>query len=276
MNTNENNYRIEEMEDRAVNQSNLLKTGAVAGAMGIVGAGVAVAANHVFSDNGETANTNEISGESLLNAATNGAEETQVVVETEEHHHHHHHYEPAPEPEPMPAPEPEPEMTVDEQVVVVDSDGDYVASQTSGTLEGKAYVVQDTTGDGNVNRIYYDANGNQQFEADEVADITGDDLKMSDFGQATHTTVHHLGEDYNDPVYGDGGDVSNDLGDGELDFGGDEELPVPDDSMEEPAEEPAAEPIEEPIEEPVEEPTPDDFADASDDFTNDADVYDFA
>ena len=114
----------------------------------------------------------------------------------------------------------------------------------------------------------YDANGNQQFESNEVADITGDDLKMSDFGQATHTTVHHLGEDYNDPGYGDGGDVSNDLGDGEIDFGEDEELPVPDESMEEPAEEPAAE--------PVEEPTPDDFADASDDFTNDADVYDFA
>ena len=267
MNTNENNYRIEEMEDRAVNKSNLLKTGAVAGAMGIVGAGVAVAANHVLSDNGETAETNEISEESLLNAATNGAEETQVVVETEEHLHHHHYYE-EPAPEPAPQPEPEPEMTVDEQVVVVDSDGDYVASQTSGTLEGKAYVVQDTNGDGNVNRIYYDANGNQQFESDEVADITGDDLKMSDFGQATHTTVHHLGEDYNDPGYGDGGDVSNDLGDGEIDFGEDEELPVPDESMEEPAEEPAAE--------PVEEPTPDDFADASDDFTNDADVYDFA
>ena len=222
MNTNENNYRIEEMEDRAVNKSNLLKTGAVAGAMGIVGAGVAVAANHVLSDNGETADTNEISEESLLNAATNGAEETQVVVETEEHLHHHHYYE-EPAPEPAPQPEPEPEMTVDEQVVVVDSDGDYVASQTSGTLEGKAYVVQDTTGDGNVNRIYYDANGNQQFESNEVADITGDDLKMSDFGQATHTTVHHLGEDYNDPGYGDGGDVSNDLGDGEIDFGDDED-----------------------------------------------------
>ena len=104
MNTNENNYRIEEMEDRAVNKSNLLKTGAVAGAMGIVGAGVAVAANHVLSDNGETAETNEISEESLLNAATNGAEETQVVVETEEHLHHHHYYEePAPEPAPQPS-----------------------------------------------------------------------------------------------------------------------------------------------------------------------------
>ena len=274
MNTNENNYRIEEMEDRAVNKSNLLKTGAVAGAMGIVGAGVAVAANHVLSDDGETAETNEISEESLLNAATNGAEETQVVVEAEEHHHHHHHEEPAPEP--ASAPEPEPEMTVDEQVVVVDSDGNYVASQTSGTLEGKAYVVQDTNGDGNVNRIYYDANGNQQFETDEVADITGDDLKMSDFGQATHTTVHHLGEDYNDPGYGDGGDVSNDLGDDEIAFNEDEELPVADDAMEEPAEEPAEEPVAEPVEEPIEEPTPDDFADASDDFTNDADVYDFA
>ena len=264
MNTNENNYRIEEMEDRAVNKSNLLKTGAVAGAMGIVGAGVAVAANHALSDNSEPA-TNEITEDSLLNAATTGAEETQVVVETEEHHHHHHYAEPAPEPMPGDDIEPDTTMTVDEQVIVQDSDGNYLASQTSGTIEGKAYVAQDTTGDGNVDRIYYDVNGNQQFDANEVADITSENqFAMADFGQATHTTVHHLSEDFGTPEVG-GGEVSNDLDD-ELPYTEDEELSVTEDSAE------AEDTI---VDEPIEEPTPEDFADASDDFTNDADVYDF-
>lgn len=263
MNTNENNYRIEEMEDRAVNKSNLLKTGAVAGAMGIVGAGVAVAANHALSDNGEPA-TNEITDESLLNAATTGAEETQVVVETEEHHHHHY-AEPAPEPMPVNDLESDTTMTVDDQIIVQDSEGNYLASQTSGTLEGKAYVAQDTTGDGNVDRIYYDVNGNQQFEANEVADVASDDqFAMSDFGQATHTTVHHLGEDLIAmPEVTD--EVPNDLDD-ELPYTEDDELSVTEDSAD------AEDTV---VEEPIEEPTPEDFADASDDFTNDADVYDF-
>lgn len=289
MNANEN-YRIEEIEDAAVKKSNMAKTVGIAAGMGVLGAGAAVAANAAMDhetpdDKIDTTPETGISTEELVEGATQGADNTTVVVnETKTETV----VKPAPEPK-----EPETSLTVDEQTVVVDEDGNTIASQTTGTLEGKQYTAIDTDGDGLVDEIYYDVNGNGTYEANEGGKLAPEDqFAMSGFGQATHTEVHHVYDTPEDVVVtepddnidrgqdeelgrhgstDDSEDQNDDLGDIDNDL--DDDLPGADE--EEPKDIAEVDETEDFQTDP-DDTYENDYADNNEDYNNDADISDFA
>ena len=88
------------------------------------------------------------------------------------------------------------QFTVDQTTAIVDAEGNLLASQTAGTMDGKVYVVTDYDGDGMADELYYDVNGDGEFTPDEGGVIEGDDqFAMSDLGKATNTTVYVQGNE---------------------------------------------------------------------------------
>ena len=260
MKTNEQNFRIEEMEERAVDKSNVAKTAAVAGVMGVAGAGLAVAASQVILDNGEEADPNSITMGDLTEGATEGAEETNIIVETPKSE------DPIQEkPAPPQVPEPKaPSMTVEEQVNLYDSEDNLIYSETSGHYEGKQYVFIDSDGDRIIDRMGYDENGNQIIEEHEMRDLAPSEQFMTkDLGQADYVTDL---KKYDLPPY-DNNDEPKDPAD--IASPGEEPLPNPEEKESEP------EPNPNPNPEPEPEPDPYDFVDDNPDFRNDEDVSDF-
>ena len=256
MKTNEQTLRIEEMEDCAVDKSNVAKTAAVAGVMGVAGAGLAVAASQVILDNGEEAAPNPITMGDLTEGATEGAEETNIIVETPKSGDSNQDKAVPPQvPEPR-----EPSMTVEEQVNLYDSDDNLLYSQTSGHFEGKKYVFIDSDGDRIIDRMGYDEDGNQIIDEDEMRDLAPSEQFMTqDLGKADYVT--NL-KKYDLPPYDDE-DKPQDPAD--IVSPREEPLPMPDEKDPEPNPEPNPEP----------EPDPYDFVDDNQDFRNDEDVSDF-
>ena len=255
--------KVEELEDAAVKKSNIAKTVGIAAGMGVIGAGAAVAANSLMDDEEKEVTIEEstdISAEDLVDGASQGANNTTIVEEkhiTEPH---------------KPTPhgnegndnhgDDETRLTVDQNVTVVDEEGNVMASQTSGTLDGKAYVVTDYDGDGLADEIYYDVNGDGEFTPDEGGMLEGSDqFAMSSFGQATNSVVYIQGGE----------------GDGSVEGGGDEDLVKPGDQD--------IDDIDNDLDEGTDDNTTtgdemalyeDDYADNNLDYNNDADISDFA
>ena len=202
MKTNEQTLRIEEMEDCAVDKSNVAKTAAVAGVMGVAGAGLAVAASQVILDNGEEAAPNPITMGDLTEGATEGAEETNIIVETPKSGDSNQDKAVPPQvPEPR-----EPSMTVEEQVNLYDSDDNLLYSQTSGHFEGKKYVFIDSDGDRIIDRMGYDEDGNQIFHKPKMNVIETFSERMrvrdTDQGKEILAQIDDLNELYNEMLNG--------------------------------------------------------------------------
>lgn len=282
------NYKIEEMEDAAVKKSNMAKTLGVAAGMGVAGAGVAVAANATMGDQPadvQPANdAAELSTQDLMEGANQGAADTTVIVTKQAE-------------TPAPAESEEPTASaeangfiVDNQEITIDAEGNYQASQTTGTLEGKMWQATDTDGDGMVDELYYDADGNGQFDPNEGGKLEADDqFSVENFGQAAHTVVHHMDaaapedietDPYIDPdildesLTDDGEGISDIPNDIEIESE-DDSLLDPDDSLSDVVDDTDGQ-EQNPIEElSIEETSTDDYASNNADYNNAADVVDF-
>ncbi len=260
---NYEDYKVEELEDAAVKKSNIAKTVGIAAGMGVIGAGAAVAANSLMDDEEkETAivEDTDISAEDLVDGASQGANNTTIVEEkhiTEPNKPTTPHYEGNDK-----SGGDETRLTVDQNVTVVDEEGNVLASQTTGTLDGKAYVATDYDGDGLVDEIYYDVNGDGEFTPDEGGMLdSSDQFAMSSFGQATNSTV------YVQPTEG-GGD--GEIGEGEdVVDPGDKDIDDIDNDLDENIDDNTGNEDETALYE-------DDYADNNLDYNNDADISDFA
>lgn len=281
MNTNEN-YKIEEVEDAMVKKSQVAKTVGIAAATGVFGAGAAVAANTIMNDDkadielDDPEPETEVTNDDLVDGASAGAENTTIIIE-----------EPKPTHTPTTPTTPETpaeqsNFTVDQQTVIVDQDGEVQGSVTQGTLEGKDYMALDTDGDGKVDEIYYDVDGNGQYDPNEGGKLNPEDqFNVSDFGQATHTEVHHVDiddpvdpEDIDDPVIVDPG-VDDDL-DPDLDPENPDEDIDDIDDIDNDLDEDLPEANDDLTDNVTDDTYENDYADNNDDYNNDADISDFA
>lgn len=234
------------MEERAVDKSNVAKTAAVAGVMGVAGAGLAVAASQVILDSGEENASNTITVDDLTKGAIQGAEETNIIVNTSTAEEPSRE---APVPPEMPI-DPHSSMTVEDQLNLYDSDGNLLYSETSGQFEGKKYVLIDSDGDRIVDKVGYDVDGNQIIDEHEMRNLASSEQFLTqDLGKPDHVTdliKHDI------PGVEESGDP------GDIVPPGDETLPILDDP------------------EPEPEPNdPDYFINDNQDFNNDADVSEF-
>ncbi len=179
---NYEDYKVEELEDESVKKSNIAKTAGIAAGMGIIGAGAAVAATTLIDDEEEVPVVEEtdITSDDLVGGASQGAQNTTinekhvVIDETKG----------------------EQNLTTDQTVAIVDEEGNLIASQTTGTIDGKAYVATDYNGDGMADEVFYDLNGDGVFTPNEGATLNGaEQFSMSNLGQASQTTVYVQGNE---------------------------------------------------------------------------------
>ena len=162
-------------------------------AAGTAAAGTAAAAGVYFMNNGEEEPTEEIVAETV-DEPTAGDNHTNQEPQPQQHS------QPAPEPipepipepqpapeptpEPQPVPEPEPEVEILGVEVVHTDNGDMTLGGM--TVNGEEYVLVDVDGvDFDV--AWHDDNQDQQVQASELIDISGDHISVNDFAQAaTH------------------------------------------------------------------------------------------
>lgn len=165
-------------------------------AAGTATAGTAAAAGVYFMNNGEEEPTEEIVAETVDEPT---AGDNHTYQEPQPQQHSHPAPEPTPEPhpatEPQPAPEltPEPEPVVEPVVevepeveilgveVVHTEDGDITLGGM--TVNGEEYVLVDVDG-GDFDVAWHDDNQDQQVQASELIDISGDHISVNDFAQA--------------------------------------------------------------------------------------------
>ena len=161
---------------------------AAAVAAGTAAAGTAAAAGVYFMNNNEEEPTEEIVAETVDEPAAS-ANHTSPEPQPQPHP------QPAPEPTPEPAPEPTPEPTPEPEPVpepepeveilgveVVHTDnGDMTLGGM--TVNGEEYVLVDVDG-GDFDVAWHDDNQDQQVQASELIDISGDHISVNDFAQA--------------------------------------------------------------------------------------------
>ena len=116
------------------------------------------------------------------------------------------------EPQDTTVSEPEPEDTdgeVDVHIVgvglVETEDGDYI-EVAHGDVNGQAAVFADSDGDGEVDTVLIDENGDGNIDYDEVYDAEGSGIMMSDLEMAAMENAQGMG----DELYADMPDYTND------------------------------------------------------------------
>lgn len=165
-----NDYRLEDAEDAAVNKSRNLKRGLAAGAAIIGVGGVSAYAATNLSDNGSDADADPLTEDELLAAAKTVAE---AAVESEE--------QPAPKaaaPEVIRVPVQDPELVIDETSVVYDEFGNVAVSYDSGKYNGKDFMVFDTDNNGKGDVLAYDANANGLYEEHEITRLDNESYNL--------------------------------------------------------------------------------------------------
>lgn len=195
MNTNlqTNDMNIEDYEDQAVKKSKLAKgIGlAVAGAAG--GAAIAAGTTYAATDgNEDTILDGPLNADELAMGAEVG-EEIQPVDEAPEQPSVQYVYVE------KPAPAPEPEKTPDvvwEETTEYYINGQKVASVEEGTIDGHDVMLVDADADGHADILAYDVNGNHEFEANEIMELTPkDDIHMG--SPTAHTTAYRYESNQN-------------------------------------------------------------------------------
>ena len=162
-------------------------------AAGTAAAGTAAAAGVYFMNNGEEEPTEEIVAETV-DEPTTGDNHTNQEPQPQQHSQPAPEPTPEPTPEPQPAPEPAPEpQPVSEPEPEVEILGLEVVHTDNGdmtlggmTVNGEEYVLVDVDG-GDFDVAWHDDNQDQQVQASELIDISGDHISVNDFAQAaTH------------------------------------------------------------------------------------------
>lgn len=187
-------------------------------AAGTATAGTAAAAGVYFMNNGEEEPTEEIVAETV-DEPTAGDNHTNQEPQSQQHS------QPAPEPtpepqpapeptpEPQPAPEPEPEVEILGVEVVHTDNGDMTLGGM--TVNGEEYVLVDVDG-GDFDVAWHDDNQDQQVQASELIDISGDHISVNDFAQAAYQNGNASATQSNDNLIAE--NDMDPMGPGEIDY----------------------------------------------------------
>lgn len=197
---NNDNYQIENLEDEACKRSNTAKRVAAGLGLAALGGGAAFAANELMdSDTAADGSHSDVAQPGMtadeFTASLSGGVSEQdmpdpaptpepepVVQEV----HVHHHYE---EPKVV-----EPEVEFDGSTVMHDTEGNVVAQIDEGTIDGTKFALYDVDGDGIADGLAYDVNQNGRFDDNEFADVSRENIAMSDQRDAVHMMIDDVAQ----------------------------------------------------------------------------------
>lgn len=177
-------------------------------AAGTAVAGTATASGVYFMNNGEEEPTEEIVAETV-DEPTAGDNHTNQEPQSQQH------YQPAPEPtpEPEPVPDPVPKVEILGVEVVHTDNGDMTLGGM--TVNGEEYVLVDVDG-GEFDVAWHDDNQDQQVQASELIDISGDHISVNDFAQAAYQNGNASATQSNDNLIAE--NDMDPMGPGEIDY----------------------------------------------------------
>lgn len=214
-----NTYSIEEMENSAMQKKDMAKKVGLAAGAAVLGGGAVFGANAII--NHETGDEDELGADEIGNLADQTVDEQPVeqqveqpvketvVVERPVVIHEVHE---------VPAPEPEPDVTFQNREVVIDEDGNVLASKENGTVMGHQFSLYDLDGDNKADYLWIDQNNDHEIQENEVTNIESENIAM---GNAPITndkdiTVIDTHPDYYEedfPLHTDIEDIANDFDD---------------------------------------------------------------
>ena len=189
MNNNETNsvMNVDDYENMAVQKSNNAKRVAAGAALFVGGAAVAGGAAYAATghDTPDEIDDSPLTAEDVVEGGNVGNdyqpevhnETTERVVYVEKHEEpsHDQNSEQANETQ----------VTWDEKTVVYDEDGNVVGSVESGTIQGHNFALFDVDGDNHADYLAIDADGNGQFDDNEIVKYD-----VSDHVHMGHETAH--------------------------------------------------------------------------------------
>ena len=189
MNNNETNsvMNVDDYENIAVQKSNNAKRVAAGAALFVGGAAVAGGAAYAATghETPDVIDDSPLTAEDVVEGGNVGNdyqpevhnETTERVVYVEKHEEpsHDQNSEQANETQ----------VTWDEKTVVYDEDGNVVGSVESGTIQGHNFALFDVDGDNHADYLAIDADGNGQFDDNEIVKYD-----VSDHVHMGHETAH--------------------------------------------------------------------------------------
>lgn len=159
-------YRLEEIENEAVNKSNMAKRAAAAA--GLVGAGgvAGYAANHLTNTNNESEQPVEmLTEEDLEGVADSGASQVENEVKPQPQAYTQSQYPSQPKPQ-----EEEAELSFDKTTQYYANDN-LVMTEEEGMLDGHKFKLVDIDGDMRADYLAYDEDGNGIYNEDEIIEL---------------------------------------------------------------------------------------------------------
>lgn len=189
MNNNETNsvMNVDDYENMAVQKSNNAKRVAAGAALFVGGAAVAGGAAYAATghDTPDVIDDSPLTAEDVVEGGNVGNdyqpevhnETTERVVYVEKHEEPSH--------DQNSEQTNETQVTWDEKTVVYDEDGNVVGSVESGTIQGHNFALFDVDGDNHADYLAIDADGNGQFDDNEIVKYD-----VSDHVHMGHETAH--------------------------------------------------------------------------------------
>lgn len=189
MNNNETNsvMNVDDYENMAVQKSNNAKRVAAGAALFVGGAAVAGGAAYAATghDTPDIIDDSPLTAEDVVEGGNVGNdyqpevhnETTERVVYVEKHEEPSH--------DQNSEQTNETQVTWDEKTVVYDEDGNVVGSVESGTIQGHNFALFDVDGDNHADYLAIDADGNGQFDDNEIVKYD-----VSDHVHMEHETAH--------------------------------------------------------------------------------------
>lgn len=185
-------YKLEELENAAVNKSNNAKRAAAAAGLFAAGGGTTYAATKIAEASTEPDHTLTI--EDVEKAVKDGL--SQVTQPTVKSQPATASKQPTPEPVPTPPDGPHIEKTT----IYVDEDGERIATLQEGKLNGHKVALADTDGDMRADLYAYDEDGNGIYNEDEITELKGRHqipMKPTDTGEMKVEVVRSYVPPYN-------------------------------------------------------------------------------
>lgn len=217
MNNNETNsvMNVDDYENMAVQKSNNAKRVAAGAALFVGGAAVAGGAAYAATgdDNPEITDNSTLTAEDVMEGGNVGnGYQPEVHNETTERVVYVEKQEEVSDGQTTEQSD-EPQVTWDEKTIVYDQDGNVVGSVESGTVQGHNFSLIDVDGDNHADYLAIDADGNGQYDDNEIVKYD-----VSDHVHMGHDTAHTK-EIHNSSAYSleDGGeDIAQNTDDREV------------------------------------------------------------
>ena len=219
-----NTYSIEEMENSAMQKKDMAKKVGLAAGAAVLGGGAVFGANAIINnDNGDE---DLLEADDLADLADQTEEEQPaeqpaeqpvqetVVVERPVVIHEVHE---------VPAPEPEPDVTFQNREVIIDEDGNVLASKENGTVMGHDFSLYDLDGDNTADYLWIDQNNDHEIQQNEVTNIESENIAMGNAPITNDNDITVVNYDYDQneagvtdiPNHTDIEDIANDFNEDE-------------------------------------------------------------